>query len=92
VECIRTFFRRRFEYESALYPRFKSTLKDKNDNAEGEDFRLDVVVAASGFKRRDLQMLEEVCAIPARTARKLNACTVHGRRQSCRRGGWQRRI
>jgi RIO kinase 2 len=60
VECIRTFFRRRFEYESALYPRFKSTLKEKENGVEGEDFRLDVVVAASGFKRRDMQMLEEV--------------------------------
>jgi RIO kinase 2 len=44
-----------------LYPRFKSTLKEKEDGTEGEEFRLDVVVAASGFKRRDMQMLEEVC-------------------------------
>jgi RIO kinase 2 len=60
VECIRTFFRRRFQYESALYPRFKSTLKDNENGASGVDFRLDVVVAASGFKRRDMQILDEV--------------------------------
>ncbi|KAJ7254040.1 RIO1 family-domain-containing protein [Mycena haematopus] len=28
VECIRTFFKRRFRYESALYPRFRSTLSE----------------------------------------------------------------
>ncbi|KAF8314981.1 RIO1-domain-containing protein [Clavulina sp. PMI_390] len=56
VECIRTFFRRRFKYESALYPRFKTTL----DEATGESsFRLDVMVAASGFKNKDQQALEE---------------------------------
>ncbi|KAJ7169951.1 RIO1 family-domain-containing protein [Mycena filopes] len=57
VECIRTFFKRRFRYESALYPRFKSTI-----SAEGTatgDFRLDVVVAASGFKQKDMKMLED---------------------------------
>ncbi|KAF8585518.1 RIO1-domain-containing protein [Ramaria rubella] len=54
VECIRTFFRRRFQYESALYPRFKGTLQ----NSGG--FRLDVVVAASGFARKDMKILEDV--------------------------------
>ncbi|KAJ7492552.1 RIO1 family-domain-containing protein [Mycena latifolia] len=56
VECIRTFFKRRFRYESALYPRFKSTMSD--DGATG-DFRLDVMVAASGFKQKDMKILEE---------------------------------
>ncbi|KAI0067723.1 RIO1-domain-containing protein [Artomyces pyxidatus] len=55
VECIRTFFRRRFRYESAIYPRFKSTL---NEGGEAE-FKLDVVVAASGFGRREMRVLEE---------------------------------
>lgn len=59
VECIRTFFRRRFNYESKLYPRFKSTLKE-GDNTADEGFRLDVVVAASGFKKSDQKVLEEV--------------------------------
>ncbi|KAI0080117.1 RIO1-domain-containing protein [Panus rudis PR-1116 ss-1] len=58
VECIRTFFRRRFQYESKLYPRFKSTLKEGSDEPDG--FRLDVVVAASGFKKSDQKVLEEV--------------------------------
>ncbi|KAJ7783863.1 RIO1-domain-containing protein [Mycena maculata] len=58
VECIRTFFKRRFRYESALYPRFKSTISE--DGAATGDFRLDVVVAASGFKQKDMKILEEV--------------------------------
>ncbi|KAF9242874.1 RIO1 family-domain-containing protein [Melanogaster broomeanus] len=41
VECIRTFFRRRFKYESALYPRFK--VIKAGDDKEGEGFRLDVM-------------------------------------------------
>ncbi|KAI0094730.1 RIO1 family-domain-containing protein [Irpex rosettiformis] len=57
VQCIRTFFRRRFNYESALYPRFKSTMKEGSD--DGKEFRLDVVVAASGFKNADQKALEE---------------------------------
>lgn len=59
VECIRTFFRRRFNYESKLYPRFQSTLKD-GSNKEAEGFRLDVVVAASGFQKHEQKTLEEV--------------------------------
>ncbi|KAI0274644.1 RIO1 family-domain-containing protein [Gloeopeniophorella convolvens] len=55
VECIRTFFRRRFRYESAIYPRFKSTVSD----GDTEGFRLDVVVEASGFGRREMKALEE---------------------------------
>ncbi|KAJ7837539.1 RIO1 family-domain-containing protein [Mycena olivaceomarginata] len=57
VECIRTFFKRRFRYESALYPRFKSTISE--DGVATGDFRLDVMVAASGFKQKDMKMLEE---------------------------------
>lgn len=60
VECIRTFFRRRFRYESALYPRFKSTLSDGAEKAQGDGFRLDVVVSASGFGRKEAKILEEV--------------------------------
>jgi len=55
VECIRTFFRRRFRYESALYPKFKASLN--NEDVEG--FKLDVEVAASGFRSRDQKVLEE---------------------------------
>lgn len=57
VECIRTFFRRRFKYESALYPRFKS-IKNEDDK-ESQGFRLDVMVAASGFAKKDQKFLEE---------------------------------
>ncbi|TCD61751.1 hypothetical protein EIP91_007977 [Steccherinum ochraceum] len=57
VECIRTFFRRRFNYESSLYPRFRSTMKEGSEEDGG--FRLDVVVAASGFKKSDERILEE---------------------------------
>ncbi|KAJ7070966.1 RIO1 family-domain-containing protein [Mycena amicta] len=57
VECIRTFFKRRFRYESALYPRFKSIMTE--DGVATGDFRLDVVVAASGFKQKDMKVLEE---------------------------------
>lgn len=59
VECIRTFFRRRFRYESALYPRFRSTVNEGAEN-DGEGFRLDVVVSASGFGRKEARILEEV--------------------------------
>lgn len=56
VECIRTFFRRRFRYESSVYPRFKATV----DEAGEKSFRLDIAVAASGFKNEDQQILEDV--------------------------------
>ncbi|KAJ3338230.1 hypothetical protein HDU93_009819 [Gonapodya sp. JEL0774] len=51
VECLRDFFRRRFHYESALYPVF---------SRDGErKFNLDVAVAASGFSRKhDKEMRE----------------------------------
>ncbi|KAH8998976.1 RIO1-domain-containing protein [Lactarius hatsudake] len=55
VECIRTFFRRRFKYESAIYPRFKGTIGEGGE----DDFRLDVVVEASGFGRREMKVLEQ---------------------------------
>ncbi|KAI8387481.1 RIO1 family-domain-containing protein [Blakeslea trispora] len=51
VECIRTFFRRRFHYESALYPRFT---QDVN-----REFSLDVQVAASGFSKKMQKELED---------------------------------
>ncbi|KAF8140195.1 RIO1 family-domain-containing protein [Boletus edulis] len=57
VECIRKFFKRRFKYESALYPRFNAV--KPNDDKEGGGFRLDVVVAASGFTKKDQKVLEE---------------------------------
>ncbi|OCB85670.1 RIO1-domain-containing protein [Sanghuangporus baumii] len=58
VECIRRFFRRRFRYESVLYPRFRSTMREGEENEE--NFRLDVVVAASGFSKKEMRTLEEV--------------------------------
>jgi RIO kinase 2 len=63
VECIRTFFKRRFQYESSLYPRFRKVMTE--DYPEGEDFKLDIVVAASGFGRKDMKVLEQVCPLKA---------------------------
>ncbi|EJD03870.1 RIO1-domain-containing protein [Fomitiporia mediterranea MF3/22] len=61
VECIRRFFRRRFRYESVLYPRFKAVVKEGEE--KGESFRLDVVVSASGFSKKEMKTLEEVCIV-----------------------------
>ncbi|ELU43106.1 RIO1 domain-containing protein [Rhizoctonia solani AG-1 IA] len=57
VECIRRFFRRRFAYESAVYPRFSKTVTESESE---EGFRLDVVVAASGFSGKEMKTLDEV--------------------------------
>ncbi|ORZ18232.1 RIO1 family-domain-containing protein [Lobosporangium transversale] len=50
VECIRVFFKRRFQYESLLYPKFKLDTE--------RQFSLDVQVAASGFTKEKQQELE----------------------------------
>ena len=55
VECIRRFFRRRFRYESSMYPKFKRTMSEG-----AADFRLDVMVEASGFTKKDMKTLEDV--------------------------------
>jgi RIO kinase 2 len=68
VECIRTFFRRRFKYESALYPRFKA-VKAESDG-DHDDFRLDVMVAASGFAKKDQTTLEEVRSHASETCKR----------------------
>ncbi|KAK4699811.1 RIO kinase 2, partial [Phenoliferia sp. Uapishka_3] len=54
VTCIRTFFQRRFKYESSIYPRFSSIMKDGV-----REFDLDVEVAASGFSKGERKVLEE---------------------------------
>ncbi|PVF93411.1 RIO1-domain-containing protein [Serendipita vermifera] len=63
VECIRTFFRRRFKYESQLWPKFVSTIKEGEKLKEGEEgdegFRLDIMVAASGFGGKEQAELEK---------------------------------
>ncbi|KAG0050788.1 Serine kinase [Gryganskiella cystojenkinii] len=51
VECIRTFFKRRFQYESLLYPKFRLDTE--------RQFDLDVQVAASGFTKKQQQELEQ---------------------------------
>ena len=58
VECIRRFFKKRFRYESVLYTYFKYTLKENGEDTE--NFRLDVMVSASGFDKKDMKTLEEV--------------------------------
>ncbi|KAJ2681929.1 Serine/threonine-protein kinase rio2, partial [Coemansia spiralis] len=50
VDCIRTFFKRRFGYESMLYPKFALDMD--------REFDLDVKVAASGFTKKDQSNLE----------------------------------
>ena len=55
VECVRTFFSRRFKYASSVYPKFSSTIRDGV-----REFDLDVEVAASGFKREDRKALDDV--------------------------------
>ncbi|KAJ3030947.1 UNVERIFIED_CONTAM: hypothetical protein HDU68_007147 [Siphonaria sp. JEL0065] len=51
VECIRVFFRRRFNYESSIYPRFSRDTE--------REFSLDVQVAASGFTKQHQEELEQ---------------------------------
>ncbi|RUP47935.1 hypothetical protein BC936DRAFT_145156 [Jimgerdemannia flammicorona] len=55
VECIRVFFKRRFGYESVLYPKFGL---DSN-----REFDLDVQVAASGFSKKLQEELEAYQAV-----------------------------
>ncbi|CAG8659321.1 7849_t:CDS:10 [Acaulospora morrowiae] len=50
VECIRTFFRKRYNYESMLFPKFKLDVN--------REFDLDVQVSASGFTKQYQQELE----------------------------------
>ncbi|KAJ3172590.1 hypothetical protein HDU88_005919 [Geranomyces variabilis] len=52
VDCIRAFFKKRFHYESKLYPKFSR-------DAERE-FSLDVQVAASGFTKAQQKELEKL--------------------------------
>ena len=51
MDCIRTFFKRRFGYESYLYPKFKLDTK--------REFDLDIQVSASGFSKKDEEVLQE---------------------------------
>jgi len=52
VECIKVFFRKRFNFESELYP--------KLDTDVNREFNLDVQVAASGFTKQHQKELEKV--------------------------------
>lgn len=52
VECIRQFFRKRFRYESKLYPKFT---RDTS-----REFSLDVQVAASGFTKKHQEEFESL--------------------------------
>lgn len=58
VACIRTFFARRFKYESSIYPRFSTVMKDGV-----REFDLDVEVAASGFTKGERIILDEVGSV-----------------------------
>ncbi|CAG8637551.1 2008_t:CDS:2, partial [Paraglomus brasilianum] len=50
IECIRTFFRKKYGYESVLYPKFNLDVN--------REFNLDVQVAASGFTKQQQEELE----------------------------------
>lgn len=52
VECIRKFFRKRFNYISALYPKFVRDVE--------REFNLDIEVSASGFTKKDQKELEKL--------------------------------
>merc|ERR1711939_503014 len=60
VECIRTFFRKRFRYESKVYPKFTNVMREGK-----KDFDLDVIVAASGFSKKDNDALEKYMQLVA---------------------------
>lgn len=49
MACIRTFFRRRFRFETPYYPKFKEALEDESVPR----FELDVAVEASGWGKND---------------------------------------
>lgn len=51
VQCIRTYFRKRYRYESKVYPKFHLDVN--------QEFDLDVQVAASGFVKKQQKELEE---------------------------------
>jgi RIO kinase 2 len=53
VQCIRTFFRKKFDYESERFPTFKDVIREAS---------LDVEIAASGFTREMQQSFEEATA------------------------------
>lgn len=74
MECIRTFFRRRYQYESVLYPKFSRVLREC---PSGEEFRLDVMVAASGFGNKEMKVLEEVSLLDTAQERNLVSFTVY---------------
>jgi RIO kinase 2 len=53
VQCIRTFFLKKFNYETDTYPLFTVDAAEKKYN-------LDIAVAASGFTNQDQIEFEEV--------------------------------
>ncbi|KAG8897376.1 hypothetical protein FRB99_008201 [Tulasnella sp. 403] len=63
VECIRRFFRRRFGFEGSSAPRFSKVVAEDVEEGDEGDERLDVVVEASGFKKKELDTLEEYMVV-----------------------------
>lgn len=55
VACIRAFFSKRFRYESTVYPKFSTIMRDGR-----RDFDLDVQVEASGFTKGHQAEIERV--------------------------------
>ncbi|KAG0356060.1 RIO1 family-domain-containing protein [Gamsiella multidivaricata] len=69
VECIRVFFKRRFQYESLLYPKFKLDTE--------RQFSLDVQVAASGFTKEKQMELEKFQEEEGQLAQELGEDAFH---------------
>lgn len=50
-----------------------------SEGADNDSFRLDVVVEASGFGRKDMKLLEEVCRTSMIFHCHCSSCLVHGK-------------
>ncbi|KAI0800910.1 RIO1 family-domain-containing protein [Fomes fomentarius] len=59
VECIRRFFKRRFRYESNIYPRFRTIKAEQGGDDGPGTWHLDLVVCASGYDKGEQRVLEE---------------------------------
>ncbi|KEI37161.1 uncharacterized protein L969DRAFT_90232, partial [Mixia osmundae IAM 14324] len=54
VSCIRAYFKKRYRYESTVWPKFSTVVKNGQ-----RDFNLDVEVEASGWTKQDDKQLSE---------------------------------
>lgn len=77
VECIRRFFKRRFRYESNIYPRFRTIKAEQGADDGSGAWHLDLVVCASGYDKGEQRVLEEVRAtIKLRIWSGMHECSI----------------